>query len=145
MGQLKALREDQDSSLVDRAKEINRKLWLAGLGAVSKAEEEGRKQLDKYVSAGEEAIGEDANGQNRYIVAARGLVVTLREESDSLVNKLVEAGKKQQGNESAEDNNEYLLAVIGAYAKLRDESKRIFDDLVATGEKRKGQDQQPHA
>lgn len=134
MGELKDLRNEQES-LVNRAKEINRKLWLAGIGAVSKAEEEGRKRLDKYVSAGERAVGTDAADQNRYIVAARGVVVTLREEGDALVNKLVDAGKKQQGD-TTEAGNEYVLAVIGAFATLRDESQKIFDDLVATGEKR---------
>lgn len=135
MGELKDLRTQQES-LVNRAKEINRKVWLAGLGAVSKAEEQGRKQLDKYVSAGERAIGSEAALKSRYVVAARGLVATIREEGDTLVNKLVEAGKKQQGE--TEEANEYVLAVIGAVATLRDESQRIFDDLVATGEKRQG-------
>ncbi|MFZ5757662.1 MAG: phasin family protein [Pseudomonadota bacterium] len=137
MGELKELRSQQES-LVERAKEINRKLWLAGLGAVSKAEEEGRKQLDKYRYAGELAIGSEAAEQNRYLVAARGLVATLRSEGDELVNKLVEAGKKQKGPEAGD--SEYVLAVIGAFATLRDESQRIFDDLVATGEKRQGPD-----
>lgn len=135
MGELKEIR-DQQESLVERAKEINRKLWLAGLGAVSKAEEQGRKQLDKYRYAGELAIGSEAAEQNRYLVAARGLVATLRSESDELVNKLVDAGKKQQGPDA--NDSEYVLAVIGAIATLRDESQRIFDDLVATGEKRQG-------
>lgn len=137
MGELKELRSQQES-LVERAKEINRKLWLAGLGAVSKAEEEGRKQLDKYRYAGELAIGSEAADQNRYLVAARGLIATLRAESDELVTKLVDAGKKKQGPEG--EDSEYVLAVIGAVSTLRDQSQRIFDDLVATGEKRQGTD-----
>lgn len=137
MGELKDVRNQQDS-LVERAREINRKIWLAGLGAVSKAEEESRKQLDKYVSAGERAIGgEGSVDKNRYLVAARGLVVTLREESDSFVDRLVKAGRTQQGDK-AEQGSEYVLALIGAYATVRDESQRIFDDLVASGEKRRG-------
>jgi len=133
MGELKELRSQQES-LVNRAKEVNRKIWLAGIGAVSKAEEQGRKQLDKYVSAGERVVGSEAGEQNRLLVAARGVVVTLREESDSLINKLVDAGKKQQPE--SENGNEYVLALVGAFATLRDESQRVFDDLVATGEKR---------
>ncbi|MFZ5723440.1 MAG: phasin family protein [Pseudomonadota bacterium] len=135
MGELKEIR-DQQETLVARAKEMNRKLWLAGLGAVSKAEEQGRRQLDKYRQAGEQVIGTDAAEQNRYLVAARGLVVTLRSEGDELISKLVDAGKQQQGPEAAD--SEYVLAVIGAFATLRNESQRIFDDLVATGEKRQG-------
>ena len=38
MGELKDLRSQQET-LVSRAKEINRKVWLAGIGAVSKAAE----------------------------------------------------------------------------------------------------------
>ena len=63
MGELKEIR-DQQESLANRAREINRKLWLAGLGAVSKAEEEGRKQLDKYRYAGEQALGGDVADRN---------------------------------------------------------------------------------
>lgn len=139
MGDLKALHTQQES-LASRAREINRKLWLAGLGAVSKAEEEGRKQIDKYVFAGEQAIGSKAALKHRYVVAARGLIVTLRDGSDNLLNRLVEAGKNQQGKTAAPDNT-YMLAAIGAVATLRDGSQKFFDDLVATGEKR----QSPHA
>lgn len=135
MGELKEIRSQQES-LVERAKEVNRKLWLAGLGAVSKAEEKGREQLDKYRYAGELAIGAEAASQNRYLVAARGLVATVRAEGDDLLNKLVDAGKQQKGEEA--DSSPYVLAAIGAFATLRDESQRVFDDLVATGEKRQG-------
>ena len=135
MGELKALREQQDS-LVERAKAVNRKLWLAGLGLVGKAEDEGRKQLEKYVAAGEKAVGAEAADANRYLVAARGLVATVRDESEDLLNRLVEAGRQQKG-----EGNEYVLAVIGAVTTLRDESQKLFDDLVAAGEQR----QQPVA
>lgn len=135
MGELKALREQQES-LVERAKVANRKLWLAGLGLVGKAEDEGRKQLEKYVAAGEKAVGTDAADANRYLVAARGLVATVREEGEELLERLVEAGRQQKG-----EGNEYVLAVIGAVATLRDESQKLFDDLVAAGEQR----QQPAA
>lgn len=133
MGELKEIRTQQET-LIERAKEVNRKLWLAGLGAVSKAEEQGRKQLDKYRVAGEQILGKDAAEQNRYLVAARGLVVTLRSESEELIDKLVSTGKQQ----GAASESEYVLAAIGAFATLRDESQRIFDDLVATGERRQG-------
>ncbi len=131
MGELKDIRSQQES-LVERAKEANRKLWLAGLGAVSKVETQGRKQLDKYRYAGELAIGAEAASQNRYLVAARGLVATVRAEGDELVNKWVDSGKQQ----NSDTENPYVLAAIGAFATLRDESQRVFNDLVATGEKR---------
>ncbi len=134
MGELKELRGQQES-LVHRARDINHKVWLAGLGAVSKAEEQGRKSIDRYVAAGERAIGSEAALKSRYIVAARGLVTTLREEGDEILNKLVDAGKKQDAT-VAEDGNVYILALVGALTTLRDESRKIFDDLVASGEKR---------
>jgi polyhydroxyalkanoate synthesis regulator phasin len=142
MGELKELRTQQET-LVERAREINRKVWLAGLGVVGKAEEEGRRQLDRYVSAGEKALGDEGAETNRYLVAARGLVATLREEGDELLNKLVDAGRRQRGE--TEEANDYLLALIGAVSTLRDESQKLFDDLVATGEKRQHQDERPQA
>lgn len=126
----------QQETLAQRAKEINRQIWLAGLGAISKAEVQGRKGLDRCVSAGERVIGSDATLKSRYLVAARGLVATLREESEDMLNRLVDAGKKQQQNDDAEDNNMYVLAMIGAVVTLRDESQKMFSDLVASGEKR---------
>lgn len=135
MGELKELRSQQET-LVHRARDINHKVWLAGLGAVSKVEDQGRKSIDRYVSAGERAIGSEAALKNRYVVAARGLVATLREEGDGMLNKLVDAGRKQQDVATAEEGNVYLLALVGALTTLRDESRKIFDDLVASGEKR---------
>ena len=69
MGELKDLRE-QSESLVNRAKELANKLYLAGLGAYDKAEEGSEELLSKYVEAGTEAFGEDAEGKPKALLAA---------------------------------------------------------------------------
>lgn len=98
MGELKALREQQET-LVNRAKEVNRKLWLAGLGAVTRVEEEGRARLDQFVAAGRKQQGEDAAG-NEYVLAAIGAVATLRDEGQKLFDDLVAAGEKREGKQA---------------------------------------------
>ena len=71
MGELKDLRE-QSESLVNRAKELGNKLYLAGLGAYDKAEEGSEELLNKYVEAGTKAFGEDAEGKPKALLAGRG-------------------------------------------------------------------------
>ena len=141
MGELKDLRE-QSESLVNRAKDLGNKLYLAGLGAYDKAEENSEDLLNKYVEAGTAAYGEDAEGKPKALLAGRGALQAARELLDSapekrqaLYEKLLEAGKKERG-EKAEETNEYLLAGLGAVATAREEGEKLFNELVSTGEKR---------
>lgn len=98
MGELKALR-DQQESLVNRAKEVNRKLWLAGLGAFTKIEEQGRSNLDRLIEAGRKEQGTEASS-NRYLLATVGVVSTLREEGQKLFDDLVATGEQREGRQA---------------------------------------------
>ncbi|KGD60012.1 hypothetical protein T9A_02968 [Alcanivorax jadensis T9] len=141
MGELKDLRE-QSETLVNRAKELGNKLYLAGLGAYEKAEEGSEELLNKYVEAGTEAFGEDAEDKPKALLASRGALLAARqlldtapEKRQALYEKLVEAGKKERG-EKAEETNEFVLAGLGAVASAREEGEKLFNELVSAGEKR---------
>ena len=141
MGELKDLREQQEN-LVARAKETNRKIYLAGLGAYSKAENQSSELFDKYVKTGSEKLGEKAEGKPKALLAGRGLVEAAREavekapeKREELYNQFVQAGSKQRG-EQAESTNEFVLAGLGAVITAREESEKLFNDLVTAGEQR---------
>ena len=140
MGELKDLRE-QSESLVNRAKELGNKLYLAGLGAYEKAEEGSEELLNKYVENGSKAFGDDAESKPKALLASRGLVVSTRKLIDEaprkrheLYEQFVASGKQERG-EKAEETNEFVLAGLGAVSTLREQSQKLFDDLVSTGEK----------
>lgn len=141
MGELKNLREQQES-LLARAKEVNRKVYLAGLGAFSKAENSSEELFDKYVSAGSEAYGEAAEGKPRALLAGRGLLNAVREGIETapekrkeLYERFVTAGRQERG-EQASETNEFLLAGLGAVKTAREESQKLFEELVEAGEQR---------
>lgn len=156
MGELKTLREQQET-LVARAKELNHKLFLAGLGIVSKAEAESGKLLDKYAAAGAEAFGAEAEGKARALLVARGLgekakstdikaladsltgsakelIDSLPEKRKAFYEQLVEAGREESGDAS----NELALAGLGALAAARSKGQSLFNELVAAGSSRQG-------
>lgn len=141
MGELKDLRAQQEQ-LLSRAKELGNKLYLAGLGAVTKAESGSNSLLEEYTRAGSEVLGEKAEGKPKALLASRGaleaareLVKTAPEKRKELVEKFVAAGRKQRG-EKAEQTNELLLAGIGAVLTAREEGEKLFNELVAAGEQR---------
>ncbi len=129
MGELKQVAETQvEVSLVDRVKDLSRQVTLAGLGVVAKVEEvaakveeEGQKQYDKLLTAGQVARGEQAANDNKVVLVAVGLVETLKVEADKLkVEAKTEADKFKAEAE-----------------KFKVEAQKLFSDLVAAGEKRK--------
>ncbi len=141
MGELKDLRAQQEQ-LLSRAKELGNKLYLAGLGAVTKAETGSTELLDKYVSTGSKVLGETAEGKPKAVLAGRGAIEAAKEllqsapeKRKALFEKCVAAGTKQRG-EKAQETNEFLLAGLGAVLTARSEGEKFFNELVATGEKR---------
>ena len=86
MGELKEIRDQQDN-LIQRAKALGNKLYLAGLGAYSKAGDSSEELYDKYVQAGQEAYGDDAEGKSKALLASRGLVVSTRKLIDEAPRK----------------------------------------------------------
>lgn len=141
MGELKELREQQES-LVARAKDLNRKIYLAGLGAYTKAESTSGELYEKYAATGADALGESAEGKPKALLAGRGLLQAARELVDTapekrkaLYERFVDAGKKERG-EKADSTNEFVLAGLGAVLTAREESEKLFNELVAAGEER---------
>ncbi len=140
MGELKDLRE-QSESLVNRAKELGNKLYLAGLGAYEKAEEGSEELLSKYVETAPKPLATTLKASPKpcWQAAAPWLLPancsTAPGKASGPVRKLLEAGKKERG-EKAEETNEYLLAGLGAVATAREEGEKLFNELVSTGEKR---------
>lgn len=140
MGELKDIREQQET-LINRAKTLGNKLYLAGLGAYSKVSDGSEALYSQYLEAGGEAYGESAEGKSKVALAGRGFVVSTRKLIDEVPTKrrelyeqFISAGKEERG-EKADETNEFLLAGLGAVATLRQESQKLFDDLVSAGEK----------
>ncbi len=123
MGELKNLSEEQ-TKLVERVKSVAQQVYLANLGLVAKAEEEGQKQYDKLVAAGEKARGEQAAATAKPLLAAFGLVEVLKEE-----------GQKLNADAVKTQFEELKGKLTGL--NLKEEGQKLFDELVATGEKRK--------
>jgi len=141
MGELKNLREQQEN-LLARARETNRKIYLAGLGAYSKVENSSSELLDKYAQTGSEKLGEKAEGKPKPLLAGRGLIEAAREvfenapeKREELYNQFVKAGSEKRG-EQAESTNEYVLAGLGAVVTAREEGEKLFNELVSAGEQR---------
>lgn len=123
MGELKNLSEEQ-TKLVERVKTVAQQVYLANLGLVAKAEEEGQKQYGKLVAAGEKARGEQAATTAKPLLAAFGLVEVLKEEGQKLNAEAVKAQFEELKGKLTGLN-------------LKEEGQKLFDELVATGEKRK--------
>lgn len=141
MGELKDLRAQQEN-LVSRARELGNKLYLASLGAVTKAEATSSDLLDEYVARGTAEFGEAAEGKHKAVLASRGallaareLVETAPEKRKALYERFVDAGRSQRGEQAA-DTNEFVLAGLGAVQTAREESEKLFNELVSTGEQR---------
>ena len=143
MAELKELRA-QSEELLNRAKELSNKVYLAGLGAYEKGQSGSEELYGKFVTSGTEAFGDDAEKQPKAVLAARGLFIntknlleTVPEKRVEFYEKLVAAGKEQRG-EKADASNEFVLAGFGAVITVRDEAQKLFKDLVAAGEQNKG-------
>jgi hypothetical protein len=141
MGELKDLRAQQEQ-LLSRAKELGNKLYLAGRGAVTKAESRSSSLLDEYTTTGSQLLGEKAEGKPKALLASRGaleaakgLLENAPEKRKELVEKFVAAGRKQRG-EKAETTPELVLAGLGALVSAREEGEKFFNELVAAGEQR---------
>ncbi|MBL7252298.1 phasin family protein [Alloalcanivorax marinus] len=142
MGELKDLREDQEK-LLSRVRSFGDKLYLAGLGAYSKAGDSSEELYEQYVEAGSEAYGDDAEGKSKLLLAGRGFTVRARallEEAprkrQELYEQFISTGKEARG-EKAETSNEFVLAGLGALTTAREQSRKLFEELVSAGEKQR--------
>jgi len=141
MGELKDLRAQQEN-LINRARDLGSKLYLAGLGAATKAEATSGELLDEYVARGTAELGEASEGKPKALLASRGALAAARElleaapeKRKALYERFVDTGRSQRGEKAAE-TSEILLAGLGAVRTAREESEKLFNELVATGEQR---------
>lgn len=123
MGELKQLSEQQQG-LVERVKDLGQQVYLANLGLVARAEEEGRKQYDRLVAAGTEVRADKAAETPKALIVAAGLVQVLKAEAEKLSADSLKAQFESAKQKLAELN-------------LKEEGQKLFDELVAAGEKRK--------
>ena len=113
----------KEKKVYDDMRDSAHKIWLAGLGALAKAEEEGTKVFNTLVEAGEQF---EARGKKRFTLV-KGKVQDAREAAEKEIGKL---------GESLDDK------VAGAVQKLgvpsRDEIQRLtkrVEELTAKVDK----------
>lgn len=123
MGELKQVSE-REQGLVERVKSLGEQVYLANLGLVAKAEEEGKKHYERLIAVGTEARAEKAAETPKPLLVVAGLVQVFIDEADKLTAEHI----KQQV-ESVK------LKLTGL--KVVEEGQKLFDELVAAGEKRK--------
>lgn len=123
MGELKQVSEQQ-LGLVERVKSLGEQVYLANLGLVSKAEEEGKKQYERLLAAGTEVRAEKAAETPKALLVAAGLVQVVKVEAEKVS---AESLKLQ-----VEELKQKLVGL-----KVVEEGQKLFGELVAAGEKRK--------
>lgn len=74
--------------LSDKIKESARQIWLAGLGAYNKAEEDAGKFFDKLVKDGEELENLTRGAVEKQFKAVEDTVGEVREKASDTFNKL---------------------------------------------------------
>jgi poly(hydroxyalkanoate) granule-associated protein len=79
---------DQHSQLSDKIKESARQIWLAGLGAYNKAEEDTGKIFEKLVKEGEELESVTRGAVEKRFKAVEGRVEGVRDKASNTFGKL---------------------------------------------------------
>lgn len=84
-----------DNPMADNAIEYARQVWLAGLGALAKAEKEGNKLLDTLVQRGEELEAQAMQKAESAVEDLKDRLGEVREGAVSNLNKLEKAFQKR--------------------------------------------------
>lgn len=84
-----------DNPMADNAIEYARQVWLAGLGALAKAEKEGNKLLDTLVQRGEELEAQAMQKAEDAVEDLKDRLGEVRESAVSNLNKLEKAFQKR--------------------------------------------------
>lgn len=79
---------DQSAQLSEKIKESARQIWLAGLGAYTKAEEDTGKIFDKLVKEGEEIENLTRGVVEKQFKAVEDKVEGVREKASGTIGKL---------------------------------------------------------
>jgi len=77
-----------DSQWVNRSMDYARQVWLAGLGAVSKAEKEGNKLFEVLVERGEQVQAQARKRAEDKVEEVKGRVEAMRDKATDNWNKL---------------------------------------------------------
>lgn len=79
---------EQQQQLADRIKDSARQIWLAGLGAYTKAEEDTGKFFDRLVQEGEDLENRTRGAVNRQVKAVEDRVGEVRERATGTWDRL---------------------------------------------------------
>lgn len=79
---------DSQKQLADKIKSSARQIWLAGLGAYTKAEGDANKVFDKLVSEGEEIEKKTRGVLEKQIRAMEGRVEEVKDKANTTWDKL---------------------------------------------------------
>ncbi|MCK7543021.1 phasin family protein [Marinobacter bryozoorum] len=80
--------EDEDSLLAGRIRDSARQIWLAGLGAYTKAEEDAGRFFDRLVHEGEELEGKTRGLVERRVKAVEHRVEDVRDRATGTWDRL---------------------------------------------------------
>lgn len=135
MGELKDLRQQQEN-LVARARDLSNKLYLAGLGAITRLESTSSELLDSALEKGKTAFGEAGETKPKALLVSRGALEEARalaeaapQKSRKLYQQALEAGRE-------DSNNDFLAFGYGAIKTARAEGEKLFNELVTAGQQR---------
>lgn len=79
---------EQQQQLADRIKDSARQIWLAGLGAYTKAEEDTGKFFERLVQEGEDLENKTRGAVNRQVKAVEDRVGTVRDRATGTWDRL---------------------------------------------------------
>ena len=79
---------DNDGQLAEKIKDSARQIWLAGLGAYTKAEEDTGKFFERLVREGEELESKTRGMVERHVKNVEGRVEEVKEQASGTWNKL---------------------------------------------------------
>lgn len=117
---------DQNSQLSEKIKESARQIWLAGLGAYNKAEENGEKIFERLVKEGEELENMTRGAVEKRFKVVEDHVEEVKEKATGTLGKLesvfdqrVSAALKRLGIPSAKEMEALEQKVAELEAKLK--------------------------
>ncbi|MGP4844055.1 phasin family protein [Marinobacter sp. 1Y8] len=79
---------DNNAQLADKIKGSARQIWLAGLGAYTKAEEDAGKFFDRLVNEGEELENKTRGAVGRHVKNVEGRVEDVKERATGTWDRL---------------------------------------------------------
>lgn len=88
MGSKKDNENDRDDQLAGKIKDSARQIWLAGLGAYTKAEEDAGKFFDRLVHEGEEIENKTRGVVERHVRNVEGRVEDVKERATGTWDRL---------------------------------------------------------